>query len=123
MWLIVEDTPLTAKLIKVVLASIGVSRTTHATDGAEALGKIEAAAAPFGLVISDWMMPGMDGIEFLKRFRGTDKDTPFVMLTAKTASENFYAAKSLGATYFLMKPLEHNELRMRLLAVVEKTVL
>lgn len=121
--LIIDDAPLGSKLIKVVLGTLGVTRMTIATDGAEALRKIDEAAQPFGLVICDWMMPGMDGITFLEKFRSADKDTPFVMLTAKTEAADFGTAKRLGANYFLMKPLEPDALEMRLEAVLEATVL
>jgi CheY-like chemotaxis protein len=123
--LIVEDAPLVAKLIRMVLGGLGVTHVTLAADGAEALAKIDQAgdASPFGLVICDWMMPGMDGITFLGKFRALDKTTPFVMLTAKTDATEFHEAKRAGASYFLMKPLEPDELELRLLAVIEATVL
>ena len=120
--LIVEDSPTIARLIKAVLGTIGVSRITLAGDGGEALEKVEQATDPFGLVICDWMMPGMDGIQFLEQFRKTNQTVPFVMLTAKSTAEDFSDAKNLGATYFFMKPLDPDELLMRLEAVIETMI-
>ena len=83
---------------------------------------VKNAEESFGLVISDWMMPGMDGIEFLERFRRDNQNTPFIMLTAKTAAKDFQKAKELGANYFLMKPLTADEMGIRIQGVIDVTV-
>jgi len=77
------------------------------------------AATPFDLVICDWSMPNMDGMEFLQWFRATHPKTPFVMLTAKTGALEFNKAKQAGADYFLMKPLLPDDLKLRLKGIID----
>lgn len=120
--LVVEDSLREAQLIEAVLTTIGVAHVSRAVDGAEALEMVKNAEESFGLVISDWMMPGMDGIEFLERFRRDNQNTPFIMLTAKTAAKDFQKAKELGANYFLMKPLTADEMGIRIQGVIDVTV-
>ena len=118
--LVVDDDALTSQLVKAVLENLGVSTVDHAADGAKAMSMVKAAPEPYGLIICDWMMPVMTGLEFLEKFRAADKTTPFVMLTAKTETQEFNKAKSMGADYFLMKPLDVDGLQLRLGTIVSK---
>ncbi len=117
--LVVEDDLQIARLIEVTLSQLGISDITVVNDGAQALARVETGPQPFSFVVCDWMMPNMDGLEFLEQFRKTHPDTPFVMLTAKTEASDFYKAKNLGADYFLMKPLAPDDMQMRLKAVID----
>lgn len=117
--LIVEDNDVEARLIEASLNVIGVTDVMTANDGAKALALIESSQQAFSFVVCDWMMPNMDGLEFLERFRKIQPETPFVMLTAKTEAKDFHKAKGLGANYFLMKPLTPDDLRIRLKGVVD----
>ncbi len=112
--LVVEDEAPMAELVKTVLNSLGVSDVTVAEDGQAALKIVKDGKQPFDLVVSDWMMPKMNGLELLEIFRADYPGTPFVMLTAKTDVEAFNAAKRTGATYFFMKPIETEDLKARL---------
>ena len=103
-----------AELVRTVLNSLGVPDVTVANDGQAALKIVKDGGQPFGLVVSDWIMPNMNGLEFLESFRTDYPGTPFVMLTAKTDVEAFNAAKRTGATYFFMKPIEAEDLKARL---------
>lgn len=87
--LVIDDEPAICESVVLVLDETGVSHVTLVADGKEALDMLETRADPFGLVVCDWMMPGMDGLEFPTKFRALHPDTPFVMLTAKTESKNF----------------------------------
>ncbi len=112
--LVVEDEAPMAELVRTVLNSLGVPDVTVANDGQAALKIVKDGGQPFGLVVSDWIMPNMNGLEFLESFRTDYPGTPFVMLTAKTDVEAFNAAKRTGATYFFMKPIEAEDLKARL---------
>lgn len=120
--LVVDDEDIAARMIEAVLRRLGIGDVTRVADGLKALEQVETTARPFTLVICDWMMPNLDGLEFLKRFRRIDRKTPFVMLTAKTDTKDFHIAKSLGANYFLMKPLNPEDLRIRLDGVIRATL-
>jgi len=102
--LIVEDAGLISRVIAAVLKNIGV---------------VTVAAVPFDFIVCDWSMPNMDGLQFLKWFRARQAKTPFVMLTAKTGPQEFHQAKIQGVDYFLMKPLSHEDLQLRLKGVID----
>ncbi len=112
--LVVEDEEAMANLVKTVLNALGVRDVILAADGQAALKIVNKGEAPFDLVVSDWMMPNMNGLQLLEEFRADYPGTPFVMLTAKTDVEAFNAAKRTGATYFFMKPIEAADLKARL---------
>lgn len=83
-----------------------------AVDGAEAFGLIDQQDRP-SLVILDWMMPGLDGIELCRRIR-TRAAQPYIyilLLTVNTAKEDIVTALDAGADGFLSKPAEPEELR------------
>ena len=117
--LIVEDDAPIANMIKAVLGQIGIVHVTISGDGRQAVKMVALAAKPFDLVVCDWSMPNMNGLEFLEWFRKQHPDTPFVMLTAKTGALEFNQAKRSGADYFLMKPLLPEDLMIRLKGIVD----
>ena len=117
--LIVEDDTPIAHMIKAVLSQIGLTKATICGDGEQGVKMVELAATPFDLVICDWSMPNMDGMEFLQWFRAKHPKTPFVMLTAKTGALEFNKAKQAGANYFLMKPLLPDDLKLRLKGIID----
>ena len=79
--LIVDDMLTMRKIVSKVLREIGFTDITEACDGKEAWDKLNSASEPFGLIISDWNMPNMTGLEFLKQVRDSEKfkKTPFCL--------------------------------------------
>ena len=112
--LVVDDEPQMVKIIEGVLAILGVRNVESAGDGQQALDIVNSAANPFDLVICDWQMPNMNGLQFLEVFRAEHPEASFVMLTAKTDVQAFNEAKRSGATYFFMKPIDAGDLKSRL---------
>ena len=114
--LAVDDEPLILRLLETTLAGIGYTDNTFAQSGAEALEILGGTDAAFDCVLLDIRMPGMDGIELLKRIRAlpTYRDTPIIMLTS--LSEKVYVDESFanGATDYLNKPIDSTDLRARL---------
>ena len=84
-------------------------------DGAAAWERI-AGAAPPALVIVDWMMPGLDGIELCRRIRATALRSPVyvILLTARTSRQDLVAGLEAGADDYLTKPFDPDELRARI---------
>ena len=82
----------------------------EAEDGAKALALM--ATYPFDLVLLDIMMPGIDGLEVLRRVRETKSQTelPIIMVTGKSASEDVVEALNLGANDYVTKPVDTDEL-------------
>lgn len=110
--LIVEDDSVSALLLRKVLEQKGYE-VTHAINGVEALEHFEQG--DFRIVISDWMMPEMDGIELCQRLRKTARSYVYViLLSAKSQREDSLGAYEAGVDDFLTKPLDRDELMARL---------
>lgn len=111
--LIVEDDPIAGAVLEASLKSLG-HEVTMATDGQGGWDRFTTAA--HRLVISDWMMPGFDGLELCRRIRSHGGDyTYFILLSnLATSAENLDQAMAAGADDFLAKPVKAAELRARL---------
>lgn len=111
--LVVEDDPIARAVLEATLRKLG-HEPTAALDGEaawELLGR-----QPFRLIISDWMMPRMDGLELCRRVRARGGEyVSFILLTGQTATvQNRTAAVEAGVDDFLSKPVNVDELWMRL---------
>lgn len=113
--LVVDDSPLQLRLVATMLERWGFD-VDQATSGEEALEKC-ASAAP-DLILSDWMMPGMNGPEFCRQYRAMDLEAYgyFILLTAKTEKEAVAEGLDAGADDYLSKPVSPHELRARISA-------
>ena len=113
--LVVDDSRAQRRLLARTLARWGY-RTIEAGSGDEALSICEGVDIEF--VISDWLMPGMTGIEFCRRFRETKARRPayFILLTAQTERERLAEGLESGADDFLSKPFNVTELKARVRA-------
>jgi DNA-binding response OmpR family regulator len=67
------------------------------------------------LVILDWMMPGMDGLEICRRMREVDRQLYVILLTARGSKENLIEGLTAGADDYLVKPFDKDELQARIL--------
>ncbi len=102
--LIVDDYKTMLKIIRNLLKQLGFNNVDEAADGSSALKKLRDKS--YGLVISDWNMEPMSGLQLLKEVRADVKlkDTPFIMITAESKSENVIAAKQAGVSNYIVKP-------------------
>ena len=112
--LVVDDEPVIVEMVAGLLRDIGVTTIYKANNGVEALDHFAESVNVIDLVICDWMMPEMDGLEFLRRLRDKHLKTPFIMLTSRTEPGHIVAAKELGVTAYLAKPFSAVELREKL---------
>lgn len=114
--LIVEDDPVSLHILKTMLEKWEFLVIT-ATDGTDALAKFQADA-DIEMVVSDWMMPKMDGIELCRRIRTVPGRpyTYFILLTAKSQTEDVVEGMEAGADDFISKPFNQYELRVRIRA-------
>jgi DNA-binding response OmpR family regulator len=117
--LIAEDDPVSARILEVALTKFGY-QPVIARDGMEAWEQFDRA--PARLIVSDWMMPGLDGLGFCEKVRAR-AETPytyFILLTAnQTSAHNYELASAAGVDDFLTKPLDREAIRIRL-AVAER---
>ena len=112
--LIVDDYKTMLRIIRNLLKQIDFNNDEDATDGAEALAKLRSGN--FGLVISDWNMMPMTGLELLQEVRqdGRLKSLPFIMITAESKTENVVAAKQAGVSNYIVKPFNAETLREKI---------
>ncbi len=112
--LIVEDSDLQREICIVQLQQIGFEKITGATNGVEALNYM--ADNPVDLIVSDWEMPEMDGLEFLQNVKGNPKfkDIPFLILTVHNHPEKNQVALDQGALDFIIKPSTPDSLHMKI---------
>ncbi|EPX82455.1 PP2C family protein-serine/threonine phosphatase [Salipiger mucosus] len=111
--LVVDDSPLQLKILSSMLRRRGFE-VWQARSGEEAL-EICAAQQP-DAVLSDWMMPGMDGLDFCRRFRALPRETYgyFILLTSKSEKGEIARGLDAGADDFLTKPIHAEELHARI---------
>jgi two-component system chemotaxis response regulator CheY len=111
--LIVDDEPMALRLLERLLDGFGAGPIATAEDGYEALEVIKARGAP-DVVICDWAMPRMSGLELLQRVRTTNAELPFLMLTGSADIKSVMEAKRNGVTAYIKKPFSREELQRKL---------
>ena len=112
--LMAEDDPVSAKVLQIALTKFGYEPIL-ARDGAEAWEKFDRE--PVRLIVSDWMMPGLDGLALCEKVRARAQTpyTYFILLTANhTSADNYELASAAGVDDFLTKPLDREAIHMRL---------
>jgi two-component system chemotaxis response regulator CheY len=116
--LIVDDYKTMLRIIRNLLNQLDFNNVDEATDGDAALTKLRSGK--FGLVISDWNMEPMTGLQLLREVRADDKlkETPFIMVTAESKTENVVAAKEAGVNNYIVKPFNAETLRSKLVSVI-----
>ena len=102
--LIVEDNPQAAKFLQKVLAKLGVHQAYCSVDGREAQRFLDAADDMIDLIICDWEMPHMTGIELLQQVRTVYADMPFIMVTGNTEAESVEIAIKYRVNGYIAKP-------------------
>ncbi len=116
--LIVDDYKTMLRIIRNLLKQLGFNNVDEAMDGSAALQKLRDKE--FNLVISDWNMEPMSGLQLLKEVRADVKlkETPFIMITAESKSENVIAAKEAGVSNYIVKPFNAATLKGKLASVL-----
>jgi two-component system response regulator MprA len=116
--LVVDDDQKLLKMVRRTLTYEGFEVTT-AENGREALDIV--GANPPDLIVLDWMMPQLDGLEVLKRLRTSGDETPILILTARDAIEDRVQGLDRGADDYLVKPFAPSELLARLRALLRRS--
>lgn len=114
--LVVDDMLTMRKIVERVLRGLGFTDITHAVDGKEALDKVKSSEKNFDLIISDWNMPNMSGLDFLKAVRGDQKysQTPFLLVTAEAEQHQIVEAIKAGVDQYVIKPFSQDSLKIKL---------
>jgi two-component system chemotaxis response regulator CheY len=116
--LIVDDYKTMLRIVRNLLNQLGFNNVDEATDGSTALQKLRERN--FGLVISDWNMEPMTGLQLLKEVRADMKlkAMPFIMVTAESKTENVVAAKEAGVNNYIVKPFNAATLKQKIASVI-----
>ena len=118
--LVVDDFATMRKIIKNLLGQLGYKNVHEADDGSTALVMLKKER--FDLIIADWNMPQMSGLDLLKTTRRNEKykNTPFVMVTAEANKNNIVAAIQAGANEYIIKPFNANTLQEKIKKIFDK---
>ena len=118
--LVVDDFPTMRRIVKNILKQIGFENIDEAENGKDAFKKLKSG--DYGLVVSDWNMPVMDGLEFLKNIRNDSqlKDIPFLMVTAEAEKEKVVEAIKAGVDNYIVKPFTGEVLKEKLEKIAQK---
>ena len=119
--LVVDDFPTMRRIVKNLLKQLGFENIDEAEDGVQALNKLKGGN--YDLVVSDWNMPNMEGIDLLRNVRkeaATLKDVPFLMVTAEAEKEKVIEAIKAGVDNYVVKPFTAEILKEKLEKIADK---
>lgn len=118
--LVVDDFATMRKVIRNLLKQVGYENIVEAEDGVSALKALKSQK--IDLIISDWNMPNMTGLELLKAVRADEelKATPFLMVTAEALQDNVIAAVKAGVSNYIVKPFTAEVLNDKIKKILEK---
>ncbi len=114
--LVVDDSMTIRRIVIKALSLVGINEATEACDGAEAIQATQKAE--FDLILLDWNMPKMSGIECLRALRQAGKKTPVIMVTTEAEKSRVIEAIKTGANDYLIKPFSPDQLAAKVKAVL-----
>jgi two-component system chemotaxis response regulator CheY len=116
--LVVDDYNTMRRIVRNLLKQLGFENVDEAADGGEAFKKLQEDN--FNMVISDWNMEPVTGMDLLKQVRANDKlkNLPFIMVTAESKPENVIAAKQAGVSNYIVKPFNAETLKTKMVSVI-----
>jgi len=109
------------RIARNLLKQLGFDNVDEAAGGSSALAKMREK--PYDLVISDWNMEPMSGIDLLREIRADPgfQQTRFIMVTAESNSQNVIAARDAGADNYILKPFTRETLQQKIQSVFSQT--
>ena len=120
--LVVDDEEEIRELIQEILRDLGIVRVHLAENGEMAWQRSSRSELDYDLVISDWLMPRMDGLELLQKMRQFGSETLFMMLTVKVTGEAVAAAVESGVTLYLAKPFTYGDFSKKVSALAKQII-
>jgi two-component system chemotaxis response regulator CheY len=114
--LVVDDYQTMVKIVRAMLAQLGFEDVDSASDGQEALSKMRDKK--YGLVISDWNMEPMNGLDLLRKVRAEQqREVRFIMVTAESKTDHVIAARRAGVDNYIVKPFNAQTLKSKIEAI------
>jgi len=119
-FLVVDDSSTMRRIIVNTLGRLGYSQVVEAANGREGLERL--AATDVDVIITDWNMPEMNGIEFIRQVRATEKtrETPILMVTTNAAKADIVEALRAGVNSYIVKPFTPDTFREKIQAVTSR---
>ena len=119
--MVVDDDPISMEFARCSLEDLGFKKVYQAVDGSEALTKL--VWGEIDLVISDWNMPRIDGLELFKRMRKipSHKNIPFMLMTSSSEKEKVMEVLKAGITHFIVKPFELETLKTKIESIFKQS--
>ena len=114
--LVVDDSATMRRIVLRSLKDMGHEDCEEAENGAKALEAVERGG--FGLVITDWNMPVMSGLEFVTALRAANFDLPVLMVTTNGSSVDVIDALKAGVTDYVVKPFSPDTLKDKVLSLL-----
>jgi len=120
--LLVDDAKTMRSLISSILVSIGFDDIDTANDGFDAWNMIQQKESGYGLILSDWKMPRMDGLELLQKVRANDatSKSPFIIISGTNNLDQIKVAISAGVTDYMVKPIRPKDLIDKVSTYIKK---
>ncbi len=116
--LVVDDSSTMRRIIINTLSRLGFKDTIPAADGVEAWEAYKNNKDDISIIITDWNMPNMNGLEFVKKVRSVDKKTPIIMVTTEGGKKEVITALKAGVNNYIVKPFTPQVLKEKLQAVI-----
>jgi two-component system, chemotaxis family, chemotaxis protein CheY len=118
--LVVDDSPTMRRIVVNALKAIGYTETLEAGDGVEALARCDGTV---GLIITDWNMPNMGGLDLVKNLRARPETTatPILMVTTRSVREDILTAVQAGVSNYIVKPFTPQTLKEKIDAMLAGT--
>ncbi|MCP4272387.1 MAG: chemotaxis protein CheY [Gammaproteobacteria bacterium] len=118
--LIVDDFSTMRRIIKNLLRDLGFTNTSEADDGLTALPMLQQGN--FDFLVTDWNMPGMEGIELLKKVREDEElnSLPVLLVTAEAKKEQIVEAAQAGVNGYIVKPFTSGTLKEKIDKIFER---
>lgn len=118
--LLVEDQSEARAMMRNMLLELGVTQIFESPDGRAALQFIDSAFDFVDIIVCDWNMPNMTGVELLRQLRTVDPDVPFLMVTGRGDMESVVEAKTSGVTGYVRKPFSPVQLEAKIRIILKK---
>jgi two-component system chemotaxis response regulator CheY len=120
--LVADDEEEIRDLIQEILGDLGIVRVHMAENGEMAWQRLSRSELDYDMVISDWLMPRMNGLELLRKMRQFGSETLFIMLTVKVTGEAVAAAVESGVTLYVAKPFTYGDFSKKVSALAKQII-
>lgn len=118
--MVVDDQPAARSMLKKMLKEMNIQQVFEAPNGRDALAFIDSAPEMVDVVLCDWNMPAMSGLDFLRQVRSVGLDVPFLMVTGRADKESVIEAKDAGVSAYIAKPFSQTQLEAKLRVLMTK---